>query len=464
MRTSHLPAFLLLLSAAALAGCGDDDACTVGLSEGCDAGQICAEVVGGEPACFLPVEVRGKVFNATSDAAIRGATVVGLDVNSSARTSVATSADDGTYRLPVLMKRDSTGKPASEDITVRVAAAGYQPFPLAPRSATPINVGQAVKQGDAWVVKDSNTDVALLPLSGGGAGLVSVSGWIKPAGGGALVVAEQGGKAVSTAVSDKDGAFTLFNVPAGETRVAGYRSGLVITPVTIKVVGNPFQNVELTSSTSGLATVSGSLNIVDAAGGLSTSVLLVLASTFDSTTLRGEAPAGLRAGNVTGAYSITGVPPGKYVVLAAYENDQLVRDPDETIGGTAIVQIEVTGSDLTVSQGFKVTGALAVISPGANGVEAVSAATPVLKWEDDSSEDGYEIRIYDGLGNKVHEDKAVPRQTGSSTVSYTWTGASMTRGMIYQFRVVSYRDKTGKRTYISATEDLKGVFRYQPGS
>jgi hypothetical protein len=41
----------------------------------------------------------------------------------------------------------------------------------------------------------------------------------------------------------------------------------------------------------------------------------------------------------------------------------------------------------------------------------------------------------------------------------------MEPGMIYQFRALSWRDKkgaAGQRTYISATEDLRGVFQYVP--
>ncbi|MBW2735350.1 MAG: hypothetical protein JRH20_23445 [Deltaproteobacteria bacterium] len=56
-------------------------------------------------------------------------------------------------------------------------------------------------------------------------------------------------------------------------------------------------------------------------------------STFDALQKRGESPAGLRAGDVASDFSIENVPPGDYVVLAAFENDDLVRDPDESIGG-----------------------------------------------------------------------------------------------------------------------------------
>jgi hypothetical protein len=150
-------------------------------------------------------------------------------------------------------------------------------------------------------------------------------------------------------------------------------------------------------------------------------------------------------------------PAGDYVVLAAFENDGLVRDPDESIGGTAIQEVTVKSDALDVP-GFKVTGALAVVAPGAEGPEAVSG-TPSFEWADDSSEDGYELTVLDTFGEEVWKDTDVARVTGSATVTHAYGGPDLEPGY-YQFRVVSWREekKAGARTYISATEDLRGVF------
>jgi len=55
----------------------------------------------------------------------------------------------------------------------------------------------------------------------------------------------------------------------------------------------------------------------------------------------------------------------EYVVLAAFENDALVRDPDPNIAGTQIVQVDMPtpGTDVTLSTAFQVTDALAVTGP-----------------------------------------------------------------------------------------------------
>ena len=117
------------------------------------------------------------------------------------------------------------------------------------------------------------------------------------------------------------------------------------------------------------------------------------------------------------------------------------------------------GNAPVVVDGFKITGALDVMAPGAAGPEAVTG-TPTFKWADDSSEDGYDVVVYDTFGNEIFRDPNVPRVTGSPEVSLTYAGPTLARGY-YQFRATSWRVGKGTdatRTYISSTEDLKGVF------
>jgi len=468
------------LSAALLAsGCGDDEdderdkACIVGTSENCDGDRVCEEVVSGEPACFAPVVIRGRVVDLVQREGIEGATVVALDINGSARSSVVLSGDDGGFDITLPVQRDAEGVPQQDSVTLRVAAAGYQSFPVAPREALPIDLGAAEDvddedDADALVVMNAATEIGLVPLAGGAGGLVTVTGSIDhELASGALVVAVQGERAVSTAIADLDGAFTLFNVPAGESRIEAYRSGVNVAPETLSgEAGERVEDVVLHASTEGLARVSGSVNIVNAEGGLMTSVILVLESTYlESPGLaRGIAPAGLRAAGVANAFAIEGVPPGKYAVLAAFENDQLVRDPDEGIAGTDVVHIDVAaGADHGLAESFKITQSLAVMSPGANQLELLAeGADPSFVWADDSSEDGYELRVFDAFGELVHEALDVARVNGGGTVTHTWSGAELQTGMIYQFRVMSFREGRGAgggRAYISATEDLRGVFQ-----
>ena len=105
------------------------------------------------------------------------------------------------------------------------------------------------------------------------------------------------------------------------------------------------------------------------------------------------------------------------------------------------------------------SGALGVMTPGADGPEEVLTPTPTFEWEDDSSEDGYEIRVFDAFGNEIWSDEIGP-VSGSTTVTDTYAGPALETGLFYQFRAMSFRDKTGGRTAISSTEDLTGVFQF----
>jgi hypothetical protein len=205
------------------------------------------------------------------------------------------------------------------------------------------------------------------------------------------------------------------------------------------------------------------VNIVDGGGGGLTSVVLVPSSVFNGNLLRGPVPFGLRAPDpglapdVSGSFVIAGVPAGTYKVLAALENDGLVRDPDLTIGGTTLVEITVeAGRAAALPEAFKVTGALAVTSPGADRPEVVGAE-PTFIFADDSSEDYYIVRVFDVFGALVWEDAMVPGVSGSKTVEVAYAGPALVPGMYYQFRATSARDK-GAGSAISQTEDLRGVF------
>ena len=442
----------------------------------CDDGQVCEPLGSDTHMCLLPVLVRGRVFEAGSELAVAEASIVALDANGAARSRVARSLADGSYELPVSVPRDADGAPLSEKITLRVGAADYQAFPTPPRAALAIDLTDALASsvGDAgssvadagagaeqhWVVENAATEVALIALPEAARGGATVAGKVDAAApGGVLVLAVRDAKALSSAISDSDGSFVLFNVPEGAISLEGYRAELALTPKATSVGAAGLADVVLTGSTAATGSVSGNISIVNAEGSLTTSVILVVASTFDAAAARGESPAGLRVGDVSGAFQIDHVPAGRYAVLAAFENDRLVRDPDQSISGTDVVFVDVAaGQAVSLDQGFKVTQALPIQAPGANGVEQMPAGMLRLSWGDDSSEDGYELRVYDALGSLVHENLGVPRVSGGANVGYDLDARAYEPGMFYQFRVKSWRDAKGTRSYISASEDLRGVF------
>jgi hypothetical protein len=441
------------------AGCGDDDpppkagaSCEVGSAEGCAAGQICEEVEGGPNACFAPLVVRGHVFDVTDEAPIEGALVVARDANGAAISPVAMTDAAGAYSLRVPGKRTAGGDLAAGDVTLRADAASYLTFPRAPRVAVPIDLTTA--SGNPPAVSSPLTEIGLIPLGVEDTG--SVSGRVlsdKP-GGTLIVVGGETGMAAQTGIADLNGEYTVFNVPAGNVTVQGYAPGvnLVSESASVSADSNA-TDVDLSVAGTATAVVSGNVQIVNATGGALTSVILAVESTFEEAVARGEAPPGLRAGDVSGAWSIAGVPDGRYVALAAFENDLLVRDPDTSIGGTELVHLSVEGADIVLSDGFKVTQALSVVGPGVDEPEEVTAPFE-LSWEDDSSEDTYNLSVFDALGNVAWEKTGIVGPRGSEPVVVSYEGPALEPGMFYQFRATSIKDGVP----ISSTEDLRGVF------
>lgn len=451
----------------------DDGTCDPAAPD-CPEGFVC-EAVSGSPTglCVKRVIIRGKVLNVAGDAPIGGALVQAVDASGAAVGTLGQTDADGVYEITVPVIRDENGDPIDTNFTLHAQAARFQNFPSAIRPARPVSTATAVLESDPGptaagaprlVIENALTSIKLIALPGDTSQLGSISGTIQAErSAGLLVVAEGGGDAL-VGFSDAEGHYTIFNVPAGTYAVDAYAAGVQIDPeITTLEAMESQSGVDLAEVDRPLNSVSGSVQIVNAPGGLRTSVVLAVESTFEDAIARGEVPPGLRVGEIDGAFTIADVPDGDYVLLAAFENDELVRDPDESISGTQIVHLTVPdpvqGNDLTISAGFKITEALAVIRPGADGPEAISTATPALEWADDSSEDGYALTVYDAFGNLVW-DTELPSVSGSATITQDYAGPPLQIGMFYQFKVASFREQTGQRTTISATEDLRGVFYY----
>ena len=443
-----------------------DDRCDPLVTEDCPQGQVCEAFADGENHCTIPVIIIGRIIATSDGSPIEGAIVQAVDINGApAGTSVITGADGG-YELVVPASRNDAGAPMDGVYTLRAQAAGYQEFPTALRPALPIDVTTAVQSDTRWHIESALTTIGLIALAGDTSALGSISGTVQASRLTSVLIVAEGGEDTYVGFSDSTGAYTIFNVPLGAYTVQGYAAGVQLEAAVVSLAADEDRTgVNLAGRTAALSTVSGNVQIVNAPGGLVTSVVLAIESTFDEVTARGQVPPGLRAGNVGGAFSIENVPDGRYVVLAAFENDDLVRDPDLSISGTDIIHIEVpdpvTGNTISISEGFKVTEALVVISPGADEPERVTEATPTLSWADDSSEDGYTLRVFDAFGNSVWQTELGP-VTGSAEVSIEYAGTALEVGMFYQFRATSFREQGGIRGSISMTEDLKGVFFFSP--
>lgn len=454
---------------------------------GCAAEFSCEPIGDGDGdgeldyVCAVPLEIRGQVFDSITGEPIEGALVSALDETGAPVTDVAVTDAAGFYVLPVSAIRDPSGEILRNlKWTLFVTAADYRPFPAGVRPALPIDSSDAFEEpieegGDdsddedrpvKQVIENASTSVALILLPGEEQGGIVVSGTVRgeePRG--TLVVAETGEGSASYTIADASGHYTLFNVPDSGATIVGYRQGLSLETASVSG-GADVEDVDLAVVEEGvdaLPQVTGTVNIVDAPGDAQTSVVLVPVSVYNDVLERGPVPFGLRAPerpqapSIRSNFAITGVPPGTYKVLAAFENDDLVRDPDESIAGTGIQEITVTEADLTVDEAFKITADLEIYSPGADVPEVVPD-TPTFVFADDASENRYEIQVFDALGELVWEDLEVPGFNGGDRVEVPYGGPALTDGMYYQFRVTSYRDTPQGSFAISRTEDLQGVF------
>lgn len=476
---------LALCGSLLLAACGDKDVDASGDTDGapvegdgcepqeadppCAEGLVC-EVNGDAYVCATPLEIRGIVLDAVSEQPIEGAHVTALDATGVPVGSVSISDAQGRYSVRARAARNDDGTFADASTwTLFSAAADFQPFPGGLRPAIPLNAADAVSADDedesaGWVIENPSTDVALLPFPGDQLGGRTVSGTVGgDSPGGTLVVAEGGQSPARYTIADGDGAYALFNVAAGAHSIVGYRSGLDVEPASIDG-DDDVEGADLDArDEAAAAVVRGSVNIVNAPGGSLTSVVLIPAAVYNEGLERGPVPLGLRAPeapeapSVDGAFEIAGVPPGRYKVLAAFENDDLVRDPDEGISGTDIVEIEVAAADVDLDESFKITEGLAIFSPGAEAPELV-AGTPTFIFADDSSEDRFELIVLDAFGEIVWEDLAVPGVSGSDTVDVEYGGPALESGRYYQFRATSIKENPNSVSAISRTEDLRGVF------
>jgi hypothetical protein len=423
------------------------------------------------------VDIRGQVLDIADDSAIALAQVQALDANGAPAGDAVETDAEGNYVLSVpqfvptveeeAVKAEGEEESVPAKYTLRVQALGYDEFPTSIRPALPIDAADAVENDDSenLVIENTATTVKLIALETSADDLGTISGRITFEEEGAALVVASNDDASYIGYSDSQGNYNIFNVPPGSYNVSGYAQGVQIDSAQAEVTaGEETTGIDVAVLNTPLNSVEGSVQIVNAPGGSTTSVILVLKSTFDDFVGRGATPPGLRVADVTGGFIIEDIPDGEYVVLAAFENDDLVRDPDTSIGGTEFVHITLPdpelGADIQISEGFKVTEALYVVSPGREAPEEVSSA-PDFIWNDDSGEEGYELWVLDSFGNEIWRDNDVPRVTGSETVTHTYAGPALEPGMFYQFRARSFTvDNDENRIPISITEDLRGVFYY----
>ncbi len=470
-----------LVAALAVTACGGGSSskpCDAVAQTGCATGQFCETklaATAGAPsttACFAPVLIEGSVVDPTTSPVtlLNDARVVALDDNRAPVSTVAVSAGTGTsagtYQLAVRAVRDSTGKPVQANVTLRADRQGYQPFPGGIRTALPIGLSAAVNTSGSWVVSSPLTALQLLPI-GSGAGQSSVHGLVNglPSGSGALIVAEPvGGGFGLTGIADSSGAYAIYNLQTGTQYViTAYVKGMNYAPVTTPSLPSGDTTLNALQPAAGTgATLAGGL-IFNSAPSTSIEVALVVKSTYDANLDRGETPPGLTVAGTSSGYSFAGVPDGSYVVLAPFGLTGDIRDVSGT-GNTAAPYVTIlNGAVQGTPPGFKITSAVDLVSIGGTPVGAtptvVTTPTPDFIWQSQpaySSAASYQITVFDSFGNIVWGPLSQAAVSGTNQVTYK---GPANVGMPYQLRIQAL---AGSGAQLSQTEDLAGVFVYQP--
>ena len=181
--------------------------------------------------------LQGQVSDTSDSSTVAGARILSLDEEGVAVTDVAESDDEGDYQLELPVLRDEDGKPAAATFTLNASAQDYQAFPSGARVALPISTEDAALIDGSYVIESALTNIGLIPLEAGER--VSASGSVQGLDdesqlGGLLIVAT-GAAGTFSGMTDKSGAFTLFNLPEGNYELRAYGAGIQVKATSIDV-------------------------------------------------------------------------------------------------------------------------------------------------------------------------------------------------------------------------------------
>ena len=391
--------------------------------------------------------VKGTVTSWGTSSALDDVKIIVFESNSNTPVQSLTTAADGTYSAVL--------EPGS--YYVRMYRNGYEQVP--PRNISPIPFTVTLGEELENSVEMFDSEVA----QGG-----YIQGTVSDAGQGvpnALVVGEKDGKGYST-VSDAEGNYFLYNLPAGDFLLQAWISGYESEPTTVSVAAATENKQDLLLTEGATGTVSGTVSFL-----ASTAVEVDVTLTHPLTQ---EPIPGLKT-STTADYSIQHVPTGVFLARATYRNDERVVDPDWIVKfGEPMV--EVAGGP--VSRDFSLTNALKVMSPTnlpSNTIPSeISGLTPTFSWEAYPSASDYVVEVSDANGNIIWggidrtesipvKNVVVPSSQTSVVFDYDGTATqSLEPGKVYRWRVfVSKDDKqsTSGWRLISVSEDQLGLIK-----
>jgi hypothetical protein len=413
-----------------------------------------------DPAPVTTGKISGKVTDLGTAGALADATVIVFDASNNSPVNTAKTNSTGDYSFDVV----------PGNYFLKFSKQGYLSIPAVGTSP----VSFVVTLG-ATTDKPAQLSASTVINAGYISGKVSVGATGQP---GVLVAAEATGVAFS-AISDKDGNYTIFNVPAASYQVKGYLASYSTASVAAAVVANtqtPNINVSLTLGAAGQ--FSGTFKVISQTTIATppTTMDIALVHPITKETIPGLSQSVAYSSSLS--YSFTKVPDGSYVIRASYANDYIVIDPDYV---TKFGDYKVTlaaGVPTPATVDIVATSAVILTSP-TNAMTTIvpvdATTTPTFQWSSYSSTSDYVIEVADAStgivvwGGFTNTNGTITKKITipSSTTSITYNSdskasqAALTVGKVYRWRIFASKNnnQTNSWNLIAASEDQMGLIK-----
>ena len=395
-----------------------------------------------EPA---PTGVNGIVTDGSSLEVLSGVRVILFDANTNQATdNIATTDVDGVYSFTV---------PAG-NYYITLTKQGYNDIPTRGVSALPFTI-----------TSESILDNPVEMFSNGLSNIGWISGKLTSSDAsiaGSLVVATNGSNGYST-ISDNEGNYVIYNVPAATYAVKAWKKEVNSPEVSAVVtIDTETTDVNLAVTLTTGATVTGAVTFLATAN-----IEVDVALTHPVTQ---EAIPGLSTITTNGSYSLPSAPDGEFLARASYANDGVVMDPDWIVKNGE-PYVTVNGGDAT--RDFSVTNAVTLTSPtneAASSNPVTTSSTPTFTWVGYSSTTDYVIEVSDENGNVIWGGFNVDWTVKNITIPSAETSImfnsdsnateALMSGKVYRWRVYASKDNQQSLTgweLISVSEDQQGL-------
>jgi len=314
--------------------------------------------------------------------------------------------------------------------------------------------------------------VKMFPDETSNTGVISgkVTDGTDPLGGVLIIASMSEGSSALSSVSDGEGNYYVFNVPAGSYSVKGLISGYNGDAVEASVTGNlETSGVDLILGSGASGIFTGLVRHLSVEN-IEVDVALIHAATR-------ETIPGLISVTENLAFTISNIPDGKYLARATFANDNRVMDPDR-IAKFGEPEVTISGGN-TVDLQIDVTGAVILVSPtnDSTAVEPleITSTSPTFEWEAFASTSDYVIEVSDINGTVIWGGfsnlgdlpvKRIEIPSSQLMVNYnfdsTATVSFLELGRVYRWRIFASKNDQQSDTgwtLISASEDQRGLIK-----